>query len=467
MSASAAAASSEILEPRTALLRFPTSVGILLGISLCAHLAAVVHTLFGDGLVAGGYFLGGQFALSLGLLRLYDGSWVFQDIRVPFVIFMFLYGFSLPAISIANSTPSAGLSEAAFLYGTAFLGFNLVQWWYKQPWHDVPAESLASVRPTFANAVLVVLGFAGIVDYAWLKGTRTFLTLDRTQMSWLYTQTWVVSMMIMTGFVMYMIAGWPWLSRNARRLVAATVVAFVIFHIGLGNRRDFLAIFIFLAGMIASRRRAVIGIRTVTITVFVFIVFMVLGVVRQMRNAPWAIYDSDRLISLVEHNEFTMPIQTVMYYVTAKEPLRYGMTYLSAPSTLIPRALWPEKPVGLSLQFNRDRFGEAITSGYAYTPVTEAYINFSFVGPFIVISLVSLATVFLVKHARRRPLLYFLCFALALDFNRGSSAAVLYSLVVIGVAFALMKVVSRIEWAPEALRGMWPPPTPTERASGA
>jgi oligosaccharide repeat unit polymerase len=467
MSASAAAASSAILEPRTALLPFPTSVGILLAISLCSHLAALVHALFGEGLAASVYFLGGQFALSLGLLRLYNGVWVFQDIRVPFVIFMFLYGFSLPAISIANSTPAAGLSESAFLYGTAFLGFNLVQWWYKQPWRDVPAESLAWVRPTFANAVLVVLGFAGIVGYAWQKGTRTFLTLDRTQMSWLYTQTWVVSMMIMTGFVMYMFAGWPSLSRNARRLVAATVVAFVIFHIGLGNRRDFLAIFIFLAGMIASRRRAVIGIRTVMIAVFVFAMFMLLGVVRQIRNAPWAVYTSDRLVSLAEHNEFTMPIQTVMYYVTANEPLKYGMTYLAAPNALIPRALWPEKPVGLSLQFNRDQFGDAITTGYAYTPVTEAYINFSFVGPFIVMSLVSLATVFLVKHARRRPLLYFLFFALALDFNRGSSAGVLYSVVVIGVAFSLMKLVSRIEWAPKALRGMWPPPAPAERTSGA
>lgn len=466
MTASAAAASG-ILEPRTALLRFPTSVGVLLGVSLCAHLAAVVHALFGEGLAASVYFLGGQFALSLGLLRLYNGVWVFQDIRVPFVIFMFLYGFTLPAISIANSSGSPGLSEAAFLYATSFLGFNLVQWWYKQPWRDVPAESLASVRPTFANAVVLVLGFAGIVSYAWLKGTRSFLTLDRTQMSWLYTQTWVVSMMIMNGFAMYMIAGWPWLGRNARRLVAATLAAFVLFHIGLGNRRDFLAIFIFLAGMIASRRRAVIGIRTVMITFLVFVVFMLLGVVRQVRNAPWAIYTNDRLISLVEHNEFTMPIQTVTYYVTANQPLRYGKTYLAAPSTFIPRSLWPEKPVGLSLQFNRDQFGEAITSGYAYTPVTEAYINFSFVGPFIVMSLVSLATVFLVKHARQRPMLYFLCFALALDFNRGSSASVFYFLVVVGVAVSLMRVVSRIEWAPQALRGMWPPPTPAERAAGS
>jgi hypothetical protein len=471
MSASAAAAPSGILEPRAALLRFPTSVGILLAISLCAHFAAVVNALAGDGLVAAAYFVGGQFALSLGLLRLYNGVWVFQDIRVLFVIFMFLYGFSLPAISIARSTTMPGLSEAGFLYGTAFLGFNLVQWWYKQPWQDVPAESLAWVRPTFANAVLVLLGFAAVVGYAWIKGTRTFLTLDRTQMRWLYTQTWVVSMMLMTGFVMYMFAGWPRLSRNARRLVAATrgrdsggVRHFshrarqssrFSRHVHLPCWNDRVA---------ASRGdryphrddRA-----------FAFVVLMLLGVVRQMRSAPWRIYTTDHLVEMVEQNEFVNPIQTVMYYVTAKKPLKYGMTYLSAPNAFIPRALWPEKPLGLSLQFNRDKFGDVIFIGYAYTPVTEAYINFSFVGPFIVMSLVSLATVFLVKHVGRRPMLYFLCFATAVDFNCGSSAGVFYFLVVTGVAFSLMKFVSRIEWAPKALQGMWPPPTPAERVSGA
>jgi oligosaccharide repeat unit polymerase len=455
-----------IVGPRVALRRFPTSVGILLGVSLCAHLAAVVYALSGEGLVAAVYFVGGQFALSIGLLRLYNGVWVFQDVRVPFVLFMFLYGFTLPAISIVKSTDLAGAGEAAFLYGTAFLGFNLVQWWYKQPWKDVPAESLAWVRPTFANAAVILLGFAGIVGYAWLMGTRSFLTLDRSQMHWLYTQAWIVSMMLMNGFVMYMFAGWPRLTRNAKRLATVTIIAFVIFHLGLGNRHAFLPMFIFLAGLIASRRRAVIGFRTIAVGILVFFMFMVVGVVRQMRAAPWMLYTSDTLLLIAETNEFTMPIQTVMYYVTAKKPLYYGKTYLAAPSVFVPRVLWPEKPIGLSLQFNKDQFGDVITSGFAYTPITEAYINFGYVGPFIVLSLVSLATVWLVKHARRRPLLYFLCFAIALDFNRGDSPGILYYVVVIGVAFWFMKFVSRIEWAPKPLRGMWPPSAQAE-LSGA
>ena len=467
MSASVAAESSRVLERRAAVLPFPGSVGILLAISLSAHLAALVHALFGKELAATVYFLGAQFALSIALLRLYNGVWVLQDIRVPIVVFMFLYGFTLPAISLARSIALPGLSETAFLYGTAFLAFNLVQWWYKQPWRNVPAECFDSVRPTFANTALILLSFAGIVGYARLMGTRSFLTFDRTQMHWLYTQAWVVSMIVMNAFVMYIFAGWPRLTRNARRLAAVTIVAFVIFHLGLGNRHAFLPMFAFLAGIVASRRRATIGPRTISIAFFVFVVFMLVGVVRQMRAAPWLLYTTDRLLLVAEQNEFVMPIQTAMYYVADPPPLRYGMTYLSAPTAFIPRKLWPEKPVALSLQFNFDKFGDVKTSGYAYTPVTEAYINFRFVGPFIVMSLVSLATVFLVKHARRRPMLYFLCFALAFDFTRGDSAGFFYSFVVIGAAFALMEAVSRIEWAPKALHRVWPPPDPAARFSGA
>lgn len=467
VSISVLAAPSAVIARRAALRPFPTSVGILLAISLSAHLAALVYVVAGQGLIAALSFGVGQFALSLGLLRLYNGAWVFQDIRVLLILFFFLYGFSLPAVAIARATVWAGLTEAAFLYGTAFAGFNLVQWWYKQPWRDVSPESLAWMRPTFANAAVVLLGFGAIVAYAWLKGMRTFLTLDRSQMNWLYTQTWVVSMMMMNGFAMYLFAGWPRLSRQAKWLVGATLFAFVIFHLGLGNRRDFISMFMFLLAIFASRRRATVGWKTILFAFITFVMFMLVGVVRQVRSAPSLLYTPDMFTLVAEQNEFVVPIRTVLYYVTADLPLHYGMTYLAAPSVFIPRVLWPEKPVGLSQQFNKDQFGDAVSIGFAYTPVTEAYINFSMVGPFMVMSLVSLATVFLVRHARRRPMLYFVCFALALEFNRGSSAGVLYFLVVVGVAFAIMKLISRIEWAPQALEAMWPSESSEGRIAGA
>jgi oligosaccharide repeat unit polymerase len=425
---------------------------MLLAVALAAHLAAAVNAIFGEGLAGATLFVTGQFALSLALLRLYNGVWVLQDIRMPIVLFLFLYGATLPAISILKGEELAGLTGAAFLFGTAFAGFNLVQWWHKQPWRNVTEEAFEGTRASFASTILFLGSFVGLVAYAWSMGTREFLTLDRSQMRWLYTQAWIVANMLINGFVMYLFAGWRQLSPAAKRITVVTIIMFVVLQLGLGNRHAFLPMFVFLAGVVASRRRQVIGVRTILIAVFAFLLLMAVGVVRQVRRAPWLAYSSQTLIGIAQHNEFTMPIQTVMYYLTTDKPLKYGASYLAAPEAFIPRSLWPEKPVSLSLEFSRDQFGDIIATGYAYTPVTEAYVNFSYVGPFIILALVSLATVALVKHARDKPMLYFLCFALVIDFNRGESLSVLYPIAVTLFSFWLMSLISRIDWVPSRSR---------------
>src|SRR6476620_6659415 len=117
-------------QPGTEIRRFPGMVGIFLGISLCLHLAALVYFFFGDSIEAATCFLTGQFFLGLSILRLIDGAWVFQDIRLFFLGFFFLYGGTLPIVVVFGWAGGiGGIAEAAFMYGTAILGFNVVQWW--------------------------------------------------------------------------------------------------------------------------------------------------------------------------------------------------------------------------------------------------------------------------------------------------------------------------------------------------
>jgi hypothetical protein len=138
-------------------------VGIFLGLSLCLHLAAIVYWAFGDTLPAATCFLTGQFFLGLSILRLIDGAWVFQDIRLFFLVFFFLYGATLPLVVVFGWQGEInGIAGAAFMYATGMFGFNVVQWWYKWPWHDVPATVFSRIRPSFANAVLVFLAFGWV-----------------------------------------------------------------------------------------------------------------------------------------------------------------------------------------------------------------------------------------------------------------------------------------------------------------
>lgn len=449
---------SALSQPDERPLRFPGTAGIFLGFSLCLHLAAIVYAAFGDMLPAATCFLCGQFFLGLSILRLVDGAWVVQDIRFVFLVFLFLYGGTLPVVVVFGLTGGiGGIAGAAFMYATAMLGFNIVQWWYKYPWHDVPELVFAIIRPSFANAIVVFLGFAWVAYYAVSRGIRFSLTIDRSQVHVIGTQMWVVSMFVVNGFVMYMMAGWGRLSRKARVILVVSVTAFILLQLSLGNRRDFMPMFIFLAGIAATKRHAVVRTGTVLLAGVAFTILTILGVLRQVIANPMLLA-SNLSDLLVTQSEFVSPIQTLMYYVQRARPLRLGWTYIAAPSLLIPRVFWPEKPESLSLQFMRDAFGTVNLMGYAYTPVTEAFINFGWVGPFIVFTLLSLGMIKLVKHADAHPGFYFVCFSLVVDFNRGDFGGLFYSVVCIGAAFWLMGLVSRLRWVPSAWRSTWQPP---------
>jgi hypothetical protein len=437
--------------------RFPTAVGILLGVALCLHLASAIELLVGTTLAGATWFLCGQFAVSLGLLRLYDGKWMFQDIRLFMVIFLFLYGATLPLVVVSGfGGRQPGITGAAWMYGTAFLAFNLVQWWYKQPFHDVPREVFQRIRPTFANGALLVGLFGFIFAYAAARGVRISLTIDRGQVGWVQGQLWVVLMFAANGFVMYMIAAWSGLTRLKRIALVLTVTLFILFQLAMGNRRDFLPMLVFLAGIIATRRQSTIRLGAVIAGFVAFAAFTAIGIVRQVITDPGVLTRFNPVEILVTQNEFVSPIYTLMHYVEADRPLRWGLTYLSAPTLFIPRAIWEWKPESLSLQFMRDAFGTTGLMGFAYTPVTEAFLNFSFVGPFIVFTVLSILLVKLVKNADAHPGMYFVCFALVVDFNRGDWGGTFYSLVVVGGAYWFMTVAARVRWMRETARSLWP-----------
>ncbi len=447
---------------------FPTTPGMILGFAVCFHLFALVEIAFGTSLAAATWFLVGQFLVSLGLLRLYNGRWVLQDIRMFFLLFFFLYGATLPlVVTLGLSLPVPGIDNAAFMYATAFLGFNIVQWWYRQPWNDVQAAVFDRIRPTFLNTLILILAFMAILVYAVSRGLDITGAIDRRKNLLLGTQLWVVAIFGMNGLVMYMFAGWQRLSVIVRRWLVVYVVLFVLFALSMGNRRDFLAMFIFLFGVVATRRHLVIGAKTVIAGFAAFIMMNLIGVARLVLENPTILAQTNPFQTLVTENEFVSPIQTLMYYTLHDHPLRWGLTYLGAPGLFIPRAIWLGKPESLSLQFMRDAFGSVQLMGYAYTPVTEAYINFGVVGPFLVFSIVSLLMVKLVRGVDRHPGLYFITYALVVDFNRGDTAGTLYQLVMVGAAYSFMLFASRLRWTPQNVKQILAPSSPSSASTPA
>jgi O-antigen polysaccharide polymerase Wzy len=445
--------------------RFPTSAGMLLGAAVCAHLAALVQGVFGEPTTGATLFFLGEVALSFALLRIIDGEWVFQDIRVFFVLFFFLYGGTLPLIVTVTGQGNQEVAGAVFLYGTALFAFNVVQWWYKEPWHDVPPAVFARIRPSSVNLLILLAAFGFLVAYLYYRGLRLAFSIDRAQARFFGTQLWVVSQFVMNGAAMFMFAGWTNLSRRTRMIVAVVGTAFALIHLSFGNRRDFLPLLVFIAVLVATRRQAVIRIGAVVVGFLAFAFFLLVGLVRQIMQFP-SLLTQNSVQLLLAQNEFVVPIQTLMHYVIVDRPLRWGWTYLSAPSLFVPRAIWSGKPESLSLQFLRDKFGYTVgLMGYAYTPVTEAFLNFGWVGPFVIFAILSLLMVKLVRHADAHASLYFISFAMVVDFNRGDFGGIFYTMVVIGASYYMMHLVSTLRWAgrgsPAPLRTL-----PEARSSG-
>lgn len=426
--------------------RFPTGVGILLAVAVALHVASLGEA-FGKPVSSAALFITGQFAIAMALLRLYNGKWVIQDIRVFFAIFLFLYGGALPLVVMFGAAGAiAGIAGSGFMYGTAFVAFNLVQWWYRQPFHDIPPSVFARIRPTYTNVIMFILAFMVVIAYAISRGVEVSLTINRGGAGLLGTQAWVVLIFVANGLAMFLFAGWGNMSKLSRIAVAVSVLMFVGFQLAMGNRRDFLPMFVFIACVVANKRHMVIRAGTVIIGSIAFVLFTAVGIIRQILQDPSIIVRFNAVQLVVTQNEFVAPIYTLMHYVTKYRTPRFGLTYLAAPTQLIPRALWPDKPESLSLQFMRDAFGSTELMGFAYTPVTEAFLNFSWVGPFLVFAVWSILLVKLVRNADAHPALYLLSFALVVDFHRGDFAGTFYAYCFVGGAYALMQFVSHLTW---------------------
>jgi hypothetical protein len=428
--------------------RFPSGVGILLSIAVALHIFAIANGLTGRPVNGSALFITGQFLISLALLRLYNGKWIIQDIRVFFAIFLFLYGGALPLVvlfGLAGTVP--GIAASGYMYATAFAGFNLVQWWYKQPFHDIPAHVFARIRPNYVNVALLVIAFIVIVSYAYARGVSLSLSIDRGQRGYLNTQLWVVFIFGMNGLSMFMFAGWGNMTRLMKIAVAGTILAYVIFQLAMGNRRDFLPMLILIACVVANKRHMVIGLGTVIIGSTAFVFLTAIGIIRQIFQDSRLLLRFNAVELIVTQNEFVAPIYTLMHYVTNWRTPRWGLTYLAAPAQLIPRAIWPDKPESLSLQFMRDAFGSTALMGFAYTPVTEAFLNFSWLGPFVVFAAWSLVLVRIVKVSDIHPAFYLLAYALVVDFHRGDFAGTFYAIVFVGGAYAAMLAVSHLTWS--------------------
>jgi hypothetical protein len=387
-------------------------------------------------------FFAGQIVLGLAIVRAIDGGWMFHDMRLIFLGGLLLYGVTLPLGALAGRMDaSESLTTSVLMYALAALAFNAVQCIMRTRMKDVGFEEIAPTEPTDA-AILILIGtVAAVFAFALSKGMSLTAFFDRTRIALVYSQLWIVLAFAVNGAAIFAVSRFRYFNTGRRAIVVMVLAIYVMFHLSLGNRRDFMPLMLFAAAMYSSVHARRITARFMLAGLVLFVAFLGIGIGRALVSNP-LLGIQDPLTVLFLHNEFSYPIQTLMFYVTSHVPHLWGASYVQWPELFIPRSIWPGKPTSLSLDFLQAAFGTTDFQGYAYTPVTEAYVNFGYAGPFAVFGVMSAFMAWMIRKAPRTPVYYFVVFSLMIDFHRGEMASTIYAVILLMAVYTAVDFIA-------------------------
>ena len=354
-----------------------------------------------------------------------------QDIRVIFIVTYSLYSLFCPLISLLGfDVFLSTMPLTTFCFGLGLAGFNLGNILFPVKWVNI-----SFVKNSVNYSLLLLLLLAELIlltVYLIAYQVPVFSTLgqfDRLEFFETINQVWVVLTMAISltaCLIIYYFDEW-----NRKQFIFGIllIVYYIALQLSLGNRRDFLPILLFSTSYFLTKYHSKLNAKIIIIGTIFFIGSFWL--VQQRNNN----LEYSRVGAIQEsfiNNEFVYPMQTLAYVIDDKWDLRYGYTYFVLPFQIaVPRYIYPNKPDDLGKEFVNKTFGEG-SQGYAYTPVTEAYLNFGILGPLFVFVLFSLAFSQLIRKFNLSSIsfVYFLLYSFVFDFCRGTFATVIYQVLV-------------------------------------
>jgi len=401
-------------------------------IIIWSAIASIFLFLFdADSLLIPFLFLISQSFLGVLLINKENEAFYPQDIRVAFIVTYSLYSLFCPLISLLGfEVFLSSMPLTTFCFGLGMAGFNLGTILVPVKWENI---SLMKNSVNYSLLLLLlVVELIVLTVYLIAYHVPVFTTLgqfDRFEFFATINQVWVVLIMAISltaCLIIYYFDEW-----NKRQFIFGIllIVYYIALQLSLGNRRDFLPILLFSTSYFLTKYHSKLNIKIVIIGAVLFVGSFWLV---QQRNNDLEYSSVGAVQEAFVSNEFVYPMQTLAYVIDDKWDLRYGYTYFVLPFQIaVPRYFYPDKPDDLGKEFVNETFGEG-SQGYAYTPVTEAYLNFGVLGPLFVFVLFSL---FLSQFVRKFTeysisFVYFLSYSFVFDFCRGTFATVIYQVLV-------------------------------------
>lgn len=361
-----------------------------------------------------------------------------NDPIVFFIICFSLYGFFAPLSELllhSNITHSTRI--ASFLYTSALIGCFIGLLIRKKSIVTFNDE-VTKIHFNIFTQIFIVINILILFSYKIfnagfdIQKLNNLNSVERHDID----QLWVVSSYLISGLFLFSTYYWKKFSKNVLLILIICLTLYILFQLSLGNRRDFTSILLGCFYIYTLNKKSTYSVFTTITLVCSIFIMMLFSSLRAGFDSIEYIY-----IDLLTSNEFTYPFYTLSISIENNySDWLYGYSLFIMPIAIfIPRVIWSDKMNSLAYDFILRNFGEG-SMGYAFTPVTEAFMNFGFVGPFLVFFIFGFFLLSLAcssKYSRLKSIWAFLFFSLTLDFCRGEFSGFFYQISLVSLPFLI------------------------------
>ena len=389
-----------------------------------------------------------QFILSYIILLRLDKGFYFQDIRVAFVSIFALYTLFWPiSAELLNfSLDNRAFNLTILSYNLAILAYNIVLITKRSRWLANANISCTQTKRSFLWGIFLLAGLIFYsIYYMYSKGIPIFafnnIDFERMEYTRNVNQVWVILKFLIAGVGGYLVFYYNQLNLFGKISVIGLLALYIVYQVSLGNRNEYVIIILFILCYWLCKRKRELNIKWLSILLALFAFSFYITIMRSEDSKELKGNEAVQLVA--QSNEFMFPIQTTYFTIKDNWELRYGETYVVLPiRTIIPRSLQKDKPESLGSEFISKTFSSG-WSGYAYTPVTEAYLNFGIFGPFIIFLLVGLLLNSLVVEVRKKGVTYkyLIAYSIIFNFCRGDASGTIYMILFMWLSYLVMKII--------------------------
>lgn len=387
-------------------------------------------------------------ALSFYILKRISGKIFIQDVRVIFLISYALYTIVLPLSVLFDSQTvlynysfnDVGVNGTLILSTLGLFGFNCALLKFQVPW-IIQTEKLhlKKITNAFPAIFFLILIIFSILIFLYVKGIRLTLNVENGRLA-TGSQLYIFLTLLLNGAFLFLFSNFSRFKKNVKIFVVSCFLFYAyVMLVPLGARRELLPVISLLTFFLFEKYNA--SLKNVFLIIFISLFFIVIGAIRELDKANTSTANVFKYVMV--NNEFSIPPRhTIAYLNNNNWHLLLGWSYVYFPIIFIPRDfLGGYKP--LSLAWQTDILFHTSSSGAAaFTPITEAYINFSWIGPVVVFFILAYFLSYSVKTYKTNPVLYLLVFINAFDFNRGEFSLILYAMAFLYLGYLITKILA-------------------------